>query len=181
MTPKALHTLDRVPGIRAKLGAMLAIACAIAVSGCGNGDEEEGSIPSDAGDAIISQLDDLDAQVEAGKCDDAEATAQGVQAAVAGLRDLEADLEQALVRATDNLVLQTREDCEEPEPPPPRIPTGVRGAAEPPPPDAGDWVRGVLDEHRLHRRREQAEHADLHRRDRLADRLAARRPGGDAA
>ncbi|MDQ3727966.1 MAG: hypothetical protein M3355_00090 [Actinomycetota bacterium] len=107
---------------------MCAIACVATVAGCGGGDEDpEGSIPSETGNAIVNQLDELDAQVEAGKCVDAEATAQGVQAAVAGLQDLEEDLEQALVRASDNLVIQTREDCEVPEPEPP--PTGTSDGA----------------------------------------------------
>ena len=124
--------LARVLGKRARLGAVAAIACAGALAGCGGNDEPEASIPTDAGNAILMHLDQVRAQLDAGNCDGAEDSAQNVRDAIGNLpADVPDDLEEALVKASDNLVEQTQSDCKEKEqvvPPPPEPPTGATGA-----------------------------------------------------
>ena len=131
MRPKGLHRLGAVPGIRARLGVMCAIACATSIAACGGGDEEtDGTIPQTTGDAIVMKLEEVRTQFDAGDCDAAEATAEQIQGAIAGLgSNVEGELEQALVQASGNLVKLTREDCEEP-PPPDTGATGEEGAQE---------------------------------------------------
>ena len=131
MRPSGLHTLARVLGKRATLGAMSTIACAIALASCGEGsDEDEGTIPEQTGDAIVQKLDVVQQQFDAGECDDAEASAAQVQAAIAGLEsDVEGDLEEALVQASANLVTLVRDECEpaEEKDPPDEPTTGATG------------------------------------------------------
>ena len=114
MRPRGLHRLARVLGKRATLGAMSTIACAIALASCGEGsDEDEGTIPKQTGDAIVAKLDVVQQQFDAGECDAAEASAAQVQAAIAGLdSNVQGDLEEALVKASANLVTLVRDECE---------------------------------------------------------------------
>ena len=130
MTPRPPHRLAGVPGKRARLSAMSAIVCLGAVVGCGGEEEPENSIPAEAGNAILTQLEEVRSQFEAGNCDAAEEIAVGVRDQIESLpADVPDDLEEALVQGSDNLIAQTREDCEqkEPEPEPVPPPTGVTG------------------------------------------------------
>ncbi|HYH61748.1 MAG TPA: hypothetical protein VD766_07770 [Solirubrobacterales bacterium] len=116
-----------MPGTRilARVGAACAIALAPSLSACG-GEEDLGTIPQAEGDAVLSQLDELRGQLDAGDCDAAEATGQDIRDNIESIsQDVSEELEQALVQASDNLASLTRTDCqepeepEEPEPPPP--------------------------------------------------------------
>lgn len=124
----SFHTLARVPGIRARFGAMAALACALALAACG-GESDERPIPQGDGDAILAQLEEVEAQVDAGECDAAEATAGAVADAIASLpEDVDGELRQTLITASGRLLEQTRDPDQcvvppEPEPEPP--PTGT--------------------------------------------------------
>jgi hypothetical protein len=111
---------------------MSAIVCLGAAVGCGGGDEANDSIPAEAGNAILTQLEEVRSQFEAGNCEAAEEIALAVRDQIEDLpADVPDDLEEALVQGSDNLITQTREDCEqkepEPEPEPVPPPTGVTG------------------------------------------------------
>jgi hypothetical protein len=131
------HRLDRV-GFRARLGAVTAFACAFALAGCGgNGNGNENTIPRDAGADIVAQLDQLKAQVEAGECETAAATADSIEDTISGLpSDVDGKLRETLQTASGNLQTQTRDpnQCEEPpeepepDPEPPPGATGIEGA-----------------------------------------------------
>jgi hypothetical protein len=126
------HTLARV-GTSARFGAVAAFACALAIAACGeNGSGQEGTIPQNAGDNIVAQLDTLKGQVEAGECDAAQETADLIEEAISNLpNDVDGELRETLQTASGNLQTQARdpEQCEEPEAPPPPPPdTGASGA-----------------------------------------------------
>lgn len=129
MRPTGLHRLARVLGKRATLGAMSAIACAAALASCGGSEEDEGTIPTQTGQNILTKLDDVEQQFDAGECDAAEASALQIQAAIAGLNSVKGNLEEALVEASGNLVTLVREDCEpaDEEKEPPEPPSGATG------------------------------------------------------
>ena len=120
MRPRGLHTLARVLGKRATLGAMSTIACAAMLAACGGSeDPDEGSIPAQTGENIITKLDEVQTQFDDGECEAAAASAAQVQAAVAGLgSNVKGDLEAALVEASSNLVSIVRDDCVPREKPP---------------------------------------------------------------
>jgi hypothetical protein len=132
MRPRGVHTLACVLGKRATLGAMSTIACVATLAACGESEDPEPSIPPTLGNNIVAALDRVETFVEEGKCDEAEATAQNVRNAIGGLpADVPDDLQQTLVRASDNLVQQTQDQCEpaeEPEKEPKeKEPTGASG------------------------------------------------------
>lgn len=128
MRPRQIHTLARVLGKRARLGAMSATACALVFAACGDSDEPEPSIPQPAGDAIVAALDRVEERVEAGQCDAAQGTAQNIRDAIAALpAGVPEDLKQALIQGSDNLIEQTQDQCEPTEPPEPEVPTGATG------------------------------------------------------
>jgi hypothetical protein len=112
---------------------MSTIACAAVLASCGESDDPEPSIPQPAGEAIVAALEKAQTEIEEGQCDDAEATAQNIRDAIDVLPpDVPNDIQQTLIRASDNLVALTRdpEQCEqkEPKPPePPEPPTGATG------------------------------------------------------
>ncbi len=109
---------------------MCAIVCATSLIACGGADEkDEGTIPSQTGEAIVTKLGDLDSELAAGECDSAEATATQIQAAIQGLgSNVEGELEETLVKASSNLVQLVREECEPAEEPlPPEPTTGATG------------------------------------------------------
>jgi hypothetical protein len=98
---------------------MSTIACAATLAACGESEDPEPSIPKGAGDAIVSALDRVQQQVDDGDCDAAEATAQNIRDAIGGLPpDVPDDIQQTLIQASDNLVDQTRDQCEPAEEPP---------------------------------------------------------------
>ena len=113
--------------MREIVSAMATLGCVFALASCGS-EEEEPTIPTDQGDAILAQLEQLDQQVQAGDCAAAEQTALGIQETIQGLPvDVDGELRETLVSASGNLVAQTRDDeqCEEEEEEPP--PTGATG------------------------------------------------------
>jgi hypothetical protein len=114
MRPRGLHRLAFVLGKRATLGAMSTALCAAALAACGEDtSEDEGSIPSQTGSSILSKLDEVETQVENGQCEEAEATAAQIQAAIAALgSNVKGELEETLVEASGNLVTLVRDDCE---------------------------------------------------------------------
>jgi len=127
MRSNPLHTLARVPGIRARFGAMAAFACALTLAACGGG-SDEGTIPQDEGQAILDQLAQVDQQVSDGECDAAEATALDLAEEINNLpSEVDGELRQTLITASGRLIEQTRDpqQCKEPEPEPP--PTGASG------------------------------------------------------
>jgi len=98
---------------------MSAIACVATLAACGESEDPEPSIPQGTGDAILRALDEVQAFVDEGQCDAAEAKAQTVRNAIGDLpADVPDDVEQTLVRASDNLVGQTRTQCEPVDDPP---------------------------------------------------------------
>ena len=129
MRPRGLHRLARVLGKRATLGAMSTIACAVVLAACGEDDELEPSIPADRGTEIVDALERVRDRVESGDCDGAEATAQSIRDAISALpAEVPDELQQALVQGSDNLISQTREQCEPAEEdPPPEPETGASG------------------------------------------------------
>jgi len=127
MRSNPLHTLARVPGIRARFGAIAASACALTLAACGGG-SDEGTIPQNEGDAIVRQREEVDQLVPDGECDAAEDGALQVAEAISNLpSEVDGELRQTLISASGRLVEQTRDpnQCEEPEPEPP--PTGASG------------------------------------------------------
>jgi hypothetical protein len=114
MRPRGLHRLACVLGKRATLGAMSTIACAAVLASCGeDSSEDEGSIPSETASSIQTKLDEVEAQFSDGQCEEAEATATQIQAAIGALgTNVKGQLEEALVEASGNLVTLVREDCE---------------------------------------------------------------------
>jgi hypothetical protein len=129
MSTRGLHRLARVLGKRATLGAMSTIACAAALAACGESEDPKPTISQGASDALIAALDRVQDLVDAGDCTGAEATAQNVRDAIDGLpADVPDDVEQTLVKASDNLVSQTRTQCEPAdEPPEDEDPSGATG------------------------------------------------------
>lgn len=114
-----MHRLACVAGKRATLGAMSTIACALALSACG-GKDEEGTIPQDQGDQIVALLDQMDQRVDDGNCVAAQATALEIVRRVQALpEEVDGELREALVTASDNLVSQSRDSdqCQEAEEP----------------------------------------------------------------
>jgi hypothetical protein len=134
MRPRRLHTLARVAGKRARLGAMCAIVCVTSLAACGGGGEDpEPTIPPQTGENIVTKLEDVQSQVDAGECATAELSALQIEAAISDLGpDVKGDLEEALVKASGNLVTLVREDCQpadepDPQPEPPTGPSGEEG------------------------------------------------------
>jgi len=114
MRPRGLHRLACVLGKRATLGAMSTIACAAVLASCGeDSSEDEGTIPAETGASIETKLDEVETQFNDGQCEEAEATATQIQAAIGALgSSVKGQLEEALVEASGNLVTLVREDCE---------------------------------------------------------------------
>lgn len=110
---------------------MAALACALSLTACG-GDSDEGTIPQDDGAEILTQLEEVEQQVENRQCAAAEAGALRVADAIAELPDeVDGELRRTLVEASARLVEQTRDEqqCQEREPPDPPAPTpGATGA-----------------------------------------------------
>ncbi len=136
MKPSGVHRLARVRGFRATLGAMAATTCLFVLASCGSEDEEP-TIPADQGDQILAHLDQLEERVNDGECTAAEATARSLQQAIQNLpAEVDGELRETLVRASGNLVSQTRDpdECQDAEEEPPEEPvpgaTGAEGVLE---------------------------------------------------
>jgi hypothetical protein len=108
-------TLGPMPGIRATSGALAVVACAVGLAACG-GDEDDGPIPQDAGDALIAQLDQIESAVEEGACDAAQATALEFAQGVNDLPpEVSGELRERLVEASANLEELSQTQCEVPD------------------------------------------------------------------
>ena len=81
----------------------------------------------------MAALEKAQTAVDEGQCDDAEAIAQNIRDAIDALPpDVPDDIQQTLVRASDNLVAQTRNpnQCEQQDvEPPPEPEPGATGEA----------------------------------------------------
>jgi hypothetical protein len=111
---------------------MSTIVCATVLAACGGGDEvDEGTIPLQTGENIVTKLDEVQSQVDDGECDTAEATAAQIQAAIAGINTVKGELEETLVEASGKLVTLVRDDCVPAEEPPDETggATGEEGVA----------------------------------------------------
>jgi hypothetical protein len=102
--------LGSMPGFRALTSALAAAACAAGLAACG-GEDEGGPIPADEGNQLIATLDEIEAEVQAGDCERARELAVVVAENVSTLPIDDAELRDALVTATGNLV----ELAEDPE------------------------------------------------------------------
>lgn len=121
--------LGPMSGIRAwrlPLVALVAVACAAALGACGN--DEPGTIPTDTGQQLLTQLDAVESAVEEGDCDTARENAVEFSELVSNLpEDVDGELRRALVEASANLVELTDdpEQCE-----PDTGPTGETGVTD---------------------------------------------------
>jgi hypothetical protein len=130
MTMRAVSRLASMPGIRASSSALAVAACAVALTACG-GDDEGGSIPQDAGEQLINQLDDIETLVQAGDCDTAQQVAASFADGVDQLPDeVGGELRDRLVEASGNLESLTTDQC--------TPPTGATGETGEVPPETTD-------------------------------------------
>ena len=109
--------LAAMPGIRASL-APIAVSLVAALGACG--EDTEGTIPADAGEQMIAQLDAIEERVQAGECESATGAAQDLVQQVQALpaEEVDAEVRNALLKAGDTLVAQTQDpdQCREEEP-----------------------------------------------------------------
>ncbi len=96
-----------------KISLLAAVfAAALAIAGCGSGDE--GTIPSDQSDTLLSLLSSVQNSVETGDCELAQKTAEELVDTVNGLpADVDNEVQGALTRASEQLVnlAQNPEEC----------------------------------------------------------------------
>jgi hypothetical protein len=118
--PRPLSTLAAMA--RRRRISLLWCVLALAIAGCGSGDD--GTIPPEEADNLLTLLSDLEDDVAAGDCDLAQQHAQEVATAVEELPgDVDPEVADALAGAADNLdrLAQEPGECTE---------TGTSGAAE---------------------------------------------------
>ena len=93
----------------------LAAAGALA-SGCGGGDEPEPSIPLDSATTLVSTLEEIQANVDAGSCIVASTKVQEFQTELSELpSDVNQEVVDALQRGGLNLGDLIDEQCDQPE------------------------------------------------------------------
>ena len=98
----AAARLAPMPGIRAILSALVAATCALALAACGA--DEEGPIPQDDGELLLTQLEQIEDEVQAMQCDAARDTAAEFAETVDQLPpEVDGPLRQGLVEASANL------------------------------------------------------------------------------
>jgi hypothetical protein len=113
-----------MPGSRATAGALAAALCAVALAACG--DDDQGTIPEDQGQAMLDQVATVESLVDQGECNDARSAAVGFTQQVDELPDeVDREVQAALVEAGANLVelTQNPDQCEP-------VVTGPSGVAE---------------------------------------------------
>ena len=101
-----------------KMIAIVTIAVAATLAGCGGGDETEGKLPSETATALIDQLDQVQANVEVGSCVVAGTEADDLLADVQALPDdVDEDLRRGLENGVEHLqsLLEDPDQCERPE------------------------------------------------------------------
>jgi hypothetical protein len=100
-----------MPGIRT-LSVLLCAACLVAGAAACAGDES--GIPREQGEELLRDLDQLEQLVRSGSCDEAENLALAFAQQVESLPDEVAEEQRrALLRASENLIELTREQCQE--------------------------------------------------------------------
>ena len=93
---------------------MLACALAATIAGCGGGDD--GTIPSDKSDELLTQLDAIQNDVEAGNCEVAQEHATAFANSVSQLpEDVDPKVRQGLIEASSQVLDLTSEpgQCEQ--------------------------------------------------------------------
>jgi hypothetical protein len=99
---KAANTLATMKGVRPTASLLAAAACAAALAACGG--DEDGSIPTDSGEALISQLDAVQDRISEGDCVGAQSAAAAVVDQVDELPEaVDGELRKTLVDASTNL------------------------------------------------------------------------------
>ncbi|MBX5470528.1 MAG: hypothetical protein IRZ21_11610, partial [Thermoleophilaceae bacterium] len=102
---------------RAVIGIPLA-AAALALGGCGGGNGRH-AIPRSDARGILTRLDQVDANVEAGKCGSAAAEVADLRRRVADLpRSVDGDVRRALRDGVATLARLVEDQCRRPEPTP---------------------------------------------------------------
>jgi len=120
--------LAPMPGIRAILSALVAATCALALAACGA--DEEGPIPQEDGELLLTQLEQIEDEVQAMDCEAARATAAEFAQTVDQLpSEVDGALRQGLVEASANLEALS----EDPEQCVPEGGTGQSGVVAPDP------------------------------------------------
>jgi hypothetical protein len=101
---KAITRLAAMPwGVRKTSAAIGAVALAIAVAGCGS--DEDKTIPPGASDQLIAQLQEVESQVSAGRCELAQGEAQNFRSSVDQLpAEVGVETKEELRELANNLV-----------------------------------------------------------------------------
>lgn len=111
MSALAASRLGWMLGKRAKIGALATLACALSLAACGGSDD--GTIPVETGNALLDQLERIDAAVKDGDCDLAQEESVAFAEAVNELGDeVDPQVREGLVEAGNNLSTLSREQCE---------------------------------------------------------------------
>jgi hypothetical protein len=107
--------LAAMTGRRTPLAALAAATVAVAVSGCGSGDDD--SIPKSASDQLIAQLNEMEGYVNDGDCELAQGQATQFEDSVQGLpSEVDSEVKGDLTKLADNLVeLADSDECAAPE------------------------------------------------------------------
>ena len=139
---------DSIAGMPGKLLntiRLAAVACVLAIAGCG-GDDGEGTIPPDAAEALLAELAAVESNVRQGDCDAARDGSEAFAGTVNELPgEVDPDVRSGLVRASSNLVELIESDCEEAHTgasgeegvvPAPEVPTTPAPVVEEPAPEA---------------------------------------------
>lgn len=117
MTLRTPNTLAAMPGKGARpICAAAAMACAFLLTACGG--DDEGTIPPDAGQTLIAQLQEIEDEVNQANCDAAQVTASEFAATVDSLpQSVDPEVRRALDDASAQLETLTNDpdQCLEPE------------------------------------------------------------------
>jgi hypothetical protein len=93
--------------------SLLAIAAATLLAGCGG---EDGTIPADRSDQLVTRLDEVEGAVAEGNCDGAQASADLFVTQVDQLpEDVDDEVERLLIAGGERLQQLATEQCEEPD------------------------------------------------------------------
>jgi hypothetical protein len=114
---KAVTRLAAMPQVVRKTSAAVgAVAVAVAVAACGSDDEK--TIPPDASEQLIAQLQEVESQVSAGRCELAQSEAQGFRSSVDQLpAEVGTETKEELRELANNLIslASNPDQCEAPE------------------------------------------------------------------
>jgi hypothetical protein len=94
--------------------SLLAVAAAILLAGCGG---DEGTIPGENSDQLLTRLDEIEGAVAEGQCEGAQASADLFVDQVAQLPgDVDQEVKRLLTEGGERLQQLATEQCEEPPP-----------------------------------------------------------------